>query len=187
MEKQRSSQGLRSFCLVILLWHCFSDDTLIILYTLYRIYMYLDAMEQIINTDAKPFLYSLLEATWCRWTDTISCYFLYIYIYILHDILYDLFRCFWCFLSVVVLCRCGIIISIIWWYPVRCLLLDIHVVVTGWCGASQVECARVTSCLAPCRGCARRILFFFNFSYLSFFFFFIIIHRCIYIYILADV
>lgn len=82
MEKQRSSQGLRSFCLVILLWHCFSDDTLIILYTLYRIYMYLDAMEQIINTDAKPFLYSLLEATWCRWTDTISCYFLYIYIYI---------------------------------------------------------------------------------------------------------
>lgn len=107
----------------------------------------------------------------------------YIYIYILHDILYDLFRCFWCFLSVVVLCRCGIIISIIWWYPVRCLLLDIHVVVTGWCGASQVECARVTSCLAPCRGCARRILFFFNFSYLSFFFFFIIIHRYIYIYI----
>lgn len=168
--------------------HCFSDDTLIIWYTLYRIYVsWCDGTDN--KFRCKNVFYTLfLKSRDVDGPTTISCYFLYIYIYILHDTLYDLFRCFWCFLSVVVLCRCGIIISIIRWYSVRCLLLDIHVVVTGWCGASQVECAVEYIVLGSLSWmCSWRILFFFfffNFSYLSFFFLLLLLlHIGIYTYI----
>lgn len=140
--------------------HCFSDDTLIILlYTLYRIYVsWCD------GTDYNIQMYKTVS-TLSSWGHVMSMdryWFLviFIYIYIYYTIYYDdLFRCFWCLVGGCSVSMWWIIISIIWWYPGTMSVVRYSCCCYRLMWRQPSVCSS-TSCLAPCRGsCSGKILF----------------------------
>lgn len=167
--------------------HCFSDDTLIIWYTLYRIYVsWCDGTDN--KFRCKNVFYTLfLKSRDVDGPTTISCYFLYIYIYITRYIIW--------LVSMFLMFLVGGCSVSMWYYNIDYTVISRAMSVVRyscccyrlmWRQPSRV-CCRVHRAWLPVVDVLVEnpfFFFFFNFSYLSFFFLLLLLlHIGIYTYI----